>query len=178
MKYIGKRISLKQKEAELSIVILSLTNKTKNSLLFIWLLLWTLSGITVLVYYFKIADHNTKAAIIVWFGFWVYFEYMIAKALLWRKYGKEIIKLRDNKLLYKRDIAGKGKIRVFEFNFMKDLRIIEEKSNSFVENLNNSYWVIAGEKLGFDYYGKEIKIGIQLDEQDAIALKNELKKRI
>ena len=167
MEYIGKRISIKRKEGETSIVILSSEDKTKNILLFIWFFLWTLSGVIVMVQYFILIDPDTKAAIIGWLGFWAYFEYKIFRAFMWRKFGVEKIKLREDKFFYKRDVAGKGKIKVFEFDFIKDLRINEPKENSFFENLNNSYWVIAGEKLAFDYYGKEISFGIQLDEEDA-----------
>lgn len=167
MEYIGKRISIKRKEEETSIVILSSENKAKNILLFIWFFLWTLSGIIIFTQYFIITDQNTKAAIIVWMGFWVYFEYKIFKAFMWRKFGVEKIKLREQKFFYKRDVAGKGKINVYEFDFIKDFRIIKVKESSFFENLNNSYWVIAGEKLAFDYYGKEIPFGIQLYEEDA-----------
>lgn len=167
MEYIGKRISIKRTDVEVSIVILSSVNKTKNLLLFIWFFLWTLSGVIVIAQYFIITDSNTKAAIIVWMGFWAYFEYKIFKAFMWRKFGVEKIKLRENKLFYKRDRAGKGKVNVYELDFIKDLRVIEPKENSFFENLDNSYWVIAGEKLAFDYYGKEIRFGIQLDADDA-----------
>ena len=179
MEYIGKRISIKRTDDQVSIVILSSVNKTKNRILFLWFFLWTLSGIVIFAQYFLLTDTNTKTGIIVWLGFWAYFEYKIFKAFMWRKYGVEKIKLRDGKLFYKRDRAGKGKIKVFEFDFIKDLCIIEPKENSFFENLDNSYWVIAGEKLAFDYYGKEIRFGIQLEEIDAKGLfktmKNELK---
>ncbi len=167
MEYIGKRISIKRTGDEISIVILSSINKRKNLLFFLWLFLWTLSGVIVIAQYFIITDQNTKAAIIVWIGFWAYFEYKIFKAFMWRKFGVEKIKLREGKLFYKRDRAGKGKIKIYEFDFIKDLRLIEPKENSFFENLDNSYWVIAGEKLAFDYYGKEIRLGIQLEERDA-----------
>lgn len=180
MEYIGKRISIKRTEGELSIVILSLINKLKNRFLFIWFVLWSISGLIVLSQYFIMQDPNTKTAIIVWMGFWAYFEYKIFHAYLWRKSGKEKIKINDKKLLYKRDVSGGGKIKTYETDFIKDLRLIEPKENSFMEDLNNSYWVIGGEKLTFDYYGKEVKFGLQLDETDAMALlkliKNELKK--
>ena len=170
MEYIGKRISIKRKEDEVSIVILSSVDKIKNILLFVWFFLWTLSGIIVTTQYFLLIDPNTKTALIVWMGFWAYFEYKIFKAFIWRKYGVEKIKLREKKLFYKRDVSGKGKVKVYEFDFIKELRIVEPKENSFFENLDNSYWVIAGEKMAFDYYGKEIRFGIQLEASDAKGL--------
>ncbi len=179
MTHIGKRVSLTRKEKELSIVIISLADDRKNTYLLIWFLLWTFSGMIVLWQYFKLTDLDTKTAVIVWMGFWVYFEYKIFNAYLWRKFGKEKIKIHDKKLFYKIDTAGRGKIKEYESTLIKNLHVIESKENSFFENLNNSYWATAGEKLAFDYNEKEIKFGKQLEDADAIALlkviKNELK---
>lgn len=170
MEYIGERISIKRIENETSIVILSTVDKMKKKLLIAWFALWTICGTIVFTQYFTITDEQTKVAVLVWLGFWAYFEYKTFSAVMWRSFGVEKIKLSDRKLFYKKDIRGKGKIKVYEFDFMKEFRVIESKENSFFENLNNSYWVIAGEKLAFDYYGKEIKLGIQLNEADAKAL--------
>lgn len=124
MEFIGKRISIKQKEQELSIVILSTVNKIKRTILFCWFFLWSASGVIVFTQSLLIHDENTKAALIVWMGFWVYFEYKIFKAYMWRRFGMEKIKLRDNKLFYKRDVAGRGKIKVFEYDFIKDFVLL------------------------------------------------------
>lgn len=179
MEYIGKRISFKRKEdGELSIVVLSTADTTKKKLLLLWLVLWTIGGLLVFSQYFTMADKDTKAAIIVWMGFWAYFEYKVTKVFLWRNSGMEKIKIRKEKLFYKRDISGRGKIKVYDTEMIKDLRVVEPKENSFFEDLNNSYWVIAGEKLAFDHFGKEVKFGIQLEETDAKALHKLINKEI
>jgi hypothetical protein len=175
MEYIGKRISIKKKEEETSIVILSTADKQKKMLLLVWLLLWTISGIVVISQYPALKDQDTRAAVIVWMGFWAYFEFRMIKVFRWRSKGMEKIKLREGKLFYKRDIRGKGKIHVYQYDFIKELRLITSK-DGFMESLNNSFWVIAGEKLAFDYYGKEIKFGIQLDDADAKELKRRIEK--
>jgi len=175
MESIGDRISIKRKENELSIVIYPSLNKTKNLLMFIWFLLWTASGIVVMFYYPQITDKNTKVGFIVWLGFWVYFEYMIIRVLLWKKYGFEKIKLRENKLMYKREILKRGKIKIFPFDFVKDIRMIEKNPNSIFEVLNNSYWSITGESLVFNYYGKEIRFGFNLSEYEASGLLKKIK---
>jgi hypothetical protein len=182
MEYISKRASIKHKDDELSIVILAEADTQKNRLLLAWLCLWTIGGLIVFSQYFTFTDPNTKIALIVWMGFWFYFEYKITSAYLWRKSGKEIIKIRNNKFYYKKDVSGRGKLKTYSIDYIKDLRIVESKENAFFENLNNSYWVIAGEKLAFDYYGREIKFGIQLEEQEAKNLlkiiKNEFSKKL
>lgn len=178
MDYIGNRISIKRSDNEVSIVIISLKEKMKNILLTIYLILWSLSGLIVFTQFLVIPDQNTKLALFVWLGFWAYFEFKIFRAYMWRKFGVEKIKLRNNQFQYKRDRAGKGKVASYDFDFIKELRYVEPKENSFFENINNSYWVIAGERLAFDYYGKEIKFGIQLDEKDAKALLKLINKEI
>jgi hypothetical protein len=178
MEFIGKRTSIKKSDTETSIVIVSQSEKIKNILLFSWFFIWTVSGIIVFAQYFRMPDQNSKVMIIVWLGFWAYFEYKIFRAFMWRKFGVEKIKLRENKFFYKRDVAGKGRIKVYEFDFIKDLRIIESKERSFADNMNNSYWMVGGEKLAFDYYGKEIKFGMQLDDDDTKALLKLLRSKI
>jgi hypothetical protein len=178
MEYIGNRISIKRTEKEISIIILALSEKKKNILLFAWLFVWTVSGFVVLAQYLMMTDKDAKVMLMVWLGFWAYFEYKSFIALMWRKFGVEKIKLRDNKLFYKKEIAGKGKIRVYEFDFIKELRIAEFKENSFADNMSSAYWVVGGEKLAFDYYGKEIKFAFQLNEQEAASLHKLIKKEI
>lgn len=178
MEYLGKRISIKKSEKEVSIIIISFSEKAKNILLFSWLFIWTVSGFVVLSQYFIIGDKNAKAMLMVWLAFWAYFEYKSFRALMWRKYGVEKIKLRENKLFYKREIAGKGKINIYEFDFIKDFRVVEFKENSFSDNMSNAYWAIGGEQLAFDYYGKEIKFGLQLNEEETNALYKLIKKEI
>ncbi len=178
MEYIGKRISIKRKEEEISIVVLSTVDKVKRTLLFCWFFLWSLCGVIVLTQSFLIHDEKTKVALIVWMGFWAYFEYKIFTAYMWRKFGVEKIKLRENKLFYKRDVAGRGKIKVFDYDFIKDLRIIEKNERSFLDSLSNSYWVVGGERIAFDYYGKEIKFALQIDSGEADELFKLLKKEI
>ena len=69
MVYIGKRISIKSSENEISIVIISLKEKTKNILLTIYLFLWSISGIIVFSQYLTVSDPNTKLAMLLWMAF-------------------------------------------------------------------------------------------------------------
>jgi hypothetical protein len=178
MEYIGKRISIKRKEQETSIVILSTVEKLKRTVLFCCFFLWSLCGMIILTQTLLIHDEQMKVFFIVWMGFWTYFEYKLFTAYMWRKFGVEKIKLRENKLFYKRDVAGRGKIKVFDYDFIKDLRIIEKNEFSFLDSLSNSYWVVGGEKIAFDYYGKEIKLALQIENGEADELFKLLKKEL
>lgn len=178
MEYIGKRISILKKQDELSIVILSLKDQLKNKLLLLWVILWTACGLIVLTQYNNIADTGAKTVVIVWMGFWVYFEYKIIMAYKWRKSGSEKIRIKDGKLIYCRAISKKGKVKEYKTDFIKELRYNEPKENSFFENLNDSYWMLGNERLEFSYNGADIKMGIQLNEKESKDLLQLIKKRI
>lgn len=178
MEYIGKRISIQRKENELSIVILSFKDKLKNKMLLIWAALWSLSGIVIASQYFTITDHDTKTAIIVWLGFWAYFEYKIVVAYKWRTSGSEKLRISKEMLFYKRSLGKGGKIKEYKIDLIKQLKIIETKENSFFENLNDSYWMMGNETISFDYNGADIKLGIQLDAADAKALLKLIKNKL
>lgn len=169
MEYIGDRISVVKKEDEISIVILASIDKKKLNLLFFWLIAWTVCGLLVIGQSFSLTDESLKAYLIGWLAFWAYFEYKIGKAYLWRKSGMEKIKLKDKMLFYKREIAGKGKVHVYQYDFIKDLRLIVS-SNNFINTVNSSYWVISGERIEFQYYGKPVRFGLQLSDKDAKGL--------
>jgi hypothetical protein len=170
MDFIGKQISIKRNGDETSIVILSFKDSTKNLLLLLWLFLWSVSGVIVFSQYFTTSDLNIKTVIIVWLAFWFYFEYKIFIAYLWRKQGKEIIKIKEGKFFYKKEVRGKEKAKEYSCEAIKNIRLIEIQENSFMESINNSYWTIAGERLSFDYLGAEMRFGFQLSEDDSKAL--------
>ena len=175
MNYIGDRISIQQNGNELSIVILSFRNELKNKLLLLWVILWTLCGIIVLTQYVAVTDPDVKTVMIVWIGFWAYFEYKVIAAYRWRKSGVEKIKIKEGTLFYTR---SKGKTKEYRIDFIKDLHLIASIENSFFENLNDSYWMLGNESIGFDYSGADIKFGLQLDESDAKALLKKISKKL
>ncbi|HEX7412742.1 MAG TPA: hypothetical protein VF411_01765, partial [Bacteroidia bacterium] len=86
---IGNRISTLKADGVSSFVIIPTIANWKLYLLFVWLLLWTVSGIIVIGNYFTLSNSNTKIMMVVWLGFWAYFEFRIGKAFLFKKFGKE-----------------------------------------------------------------------------------------
>lgn len=73
--------------------------------------------------YFRIEDHNTKVFILIWLAFWAYFSYVIIKSFLWQWFGKELIKIRNGKLIYKRDVNGRGWVLDYELKEISDFRL-------------------------------------------------------
>ena len=175
MKVLGERISILKKENLLSIVILASADKRKLVLLFLWLLAWSVCGLIVLINYFQVKEQNAKLFIIVYLSFWAYFEYSIIRVFNWRRSGKEKIWIKEGRLFYQQEMRGRGKVREFQVDLINELRIVELRPASFLDNLNQSFWVKAGERLEFKHQAKTIRMAMQLSDEEARSLYKELK---
>lgn len=176
LKVIGKRISVLKKDNTFSLVILPTGDKKKTMLLFLWLLAWSVSGVIIIGNYFTLTNEKAKMMIIVWLGFWAYFEYKIVKVFMWKRFGQEKLWIKNGILHYQQSINGKGKIQEFDINLVSDWRIIPLDSTSFADQFNQTFWVKGGERLEFTCQGRVIKFGFQILDDDANLVFKEIKK--
>ena len=172
---IGKRISALKADGVSSFVIIPTDTNWKLHLLFAWLFLWTISGVIVLVNYFTLSNANIKIIVLIWLGFWAYFEFRTGKAFLFKKFGKEKIWIKNGKFNYWRDVAGRGKKLEFDSELLKDLQLVEKNKRDFFQFMNESFWVMGGESISFIYGAKTYRIGVQLPEEDAKELLKQIK---
>jgi hypothetical protein len=175
---IGKRISILEKNNVFSVVIYGQYEKWKTFALFLWLMAWTVCGFIFMTYLFTIQDKQARIYFIIFLSFWAYFEYKIAKALMWRRNGKEKLWIKEGIVHYQREVNGRGKVHTYQSDCVQNIQIEESKPWSWLESMNNSFWVIAGERLQFSHLGKMVRFGIQLENKDAKQLMNLLKSRI
>ena len=175
LELIGKRVSYLKTGDTTSFVIIPTDANWKIYLLFAWLLLWTISGIIVAANYFIVTNINIKLVLIMWLGFWAYFEFKIGKAFIFRRFGKEKIWVKGGNLFYWRDIAGRGKKLEFDKELIKDLDLVQKNKKDFFAGMNESFWVIGGESIIFNYGAKPYRLGIQLPEEDARELLRQIK---
>lgn len=178
IKTISPRASYVEKEDELSIVISSATDRKKARNIGIIMSLWLIGGIAIGINYFRIEDHNTKVFILVWLAFWFYFSYVIGKAFLWQWNGKELIKVRDGKLIYKKDVSGRGFVIDYKIPEMKNIRKYGEKTPGWLKTFGGDYWSVDCDSIAFDYEGKEIPLGYKLNEKEQEQILKLLKKGI
>lgn len=174
MELIGKRISTIKEGDTASFVILPSDANWKVYLLFAWFFLWTLSGVIVAANYFTL-NANMKLVVIMWMAFWAYFEFTIGKAFLFRRFGKEKLWVKGGKFYYWRDIAGRGKKLEFDKELIRDFEVVKKDKKDFFGSMNESFWVIGGESLIFNYGAKTYRMGIQLPEEDARELLRQVK---
>ena len=178
MKFLSERISVSEKPQATSIIITPERVEAKQTLLFTWLVFWTIGGIIVFSQLFYDYNKDTKLFLLVWLFFWAYFEYVMVGAYFWRKYGFERIIIKNGKLNYKKDIKGRGKTKNFDIEFVRNIEMIDHSDSSFFKNLSRSYWVVGGETIKFDYHSKTISIGMQLEQEEAGKLMKLIKSKL
>jgi len=174
MKVIGERISILKKEDLLSIVILPSKNRRKLAMMFLWLMAWTVCGIIVFVNYFKMQDQNAKVFILVYLSFWAYFEFNILRSFIWKRSGKEKLWIQHGMLHYQREVNNRGKVQEFNLDLINDFKLLELSSTSFLDTINQSFWVKGGERLEFQAQSKTVRLGMQITDEEARILLKEI----
>lgn len=167
MKFIGDKISHQKKEGTFTAVISPKIAGIKETLLLTWLLAWTFCGIFFITQLLGPDSRETKLALAVMVAFWTYFEFKIGKAYFWRKYGLERLMIKDGYLHIKNDIKGFGKARSFFVENVQHLGLIKTSNKNFFTFMNNSFWVIGGETIGFECLNKPVTLGQHLNDKDA-----------
>lgn len=178
IKKIGSRCSLLIKNNLFSLVVLPTDNKQKTWLLTLWLLAWTTGGVVVFFNYFTLTQQSAKLFVIIWLGFWAYFEYKIFRVCMWKQFGKEKLWIKNGTIYYQHSVNNRGKINEYDFNLISDLEIIPLDERNFADVFAQSFWVKGGERIVFTCQSKHVKLGMQLSNDDANKIILELKKWI
>lgn len=174
MKVIGKRISILKKDKVLSIVILPTDDNKKLRLLFLWLMAWSICGVIVIANYFQVQEQDQKVYLIIYLSFWAYFEFNIARTFIWKKFGREKLWIQGGILHYQREINKKGKIKEFNLDLISRFRIVELSLTKLTDTINQSFWMRGGERLEFDSQSNLIRLGMQLTDEEARLVLNEV----
>lgn len=178
---IGDNISTEDHiDNKTTIVIKPKVARWKLILMTAWLLGFTFVGIYMFwilfggVYSLEVISDNIEDTrdqqliyTIVFLGFWFYFEYKTLKAVLWFQYGKELIKLDREGMIYKKSILGYGRAYTFFYENMKNFRVFENDNTSFGQYFENAIWSQGTDGLIFNYFGKEKALAKRVDEKNS-----------
>ncbi|MFM7770531.1 MAG: hypothetical protein ACKO8Q_08235 [Bacteroidota bacterium] len=165
--FIGKRIKIERSKDLLKISIHQQIERWQEALLYAWILAWTFCGGVFLFYAFTTQVQSEKIFFGVCSGLWAYFFYRITKVLMWRKTGKEILIFTPGNMTLQNAFANKGKIEKFELSKISQLGLVKQDPNSFFYFLDDSFWVMGGERLGFSHKGIKYRFGKQLSIKDS-----------
>jgi len=190
-KKIGDRISMEDQSDSTTIVILPKIQRWKEWLLTIWVAGFTFIGAVMIylllggIYSLQVVGDNVEdirdqqlVYTIVFLGFWAYFEFKVVKALLWYKFGKELIKIDRDTLWIKRSVLSYGKSHRYFFDNIKNFHLIKHDDTGFGQFFENAYWSLGTDALTFDYFTKAKSFGRKLDEKTANLLMRFMDDRI
>ena len=164
---MSDRIEIKKDGNGIIICISGKMKKWHESVLFGWLAAWSFCGIYIMFFFLQPLSFDEKIFLLAYLAFWAYFEYMAARAWIWRKKGVETIKLNDGNLSMDNNLPTFGGHKSYFIENIKNLGFIEKKKNSFSSSYFSSFWIIGGETISFEYFGKLVALGKQIEQEDA-----------
>ncbi len=192
-KWIGDRISYIDERQHCTIVIHPKRKKWKESILFAWLIGYTLVGVYMIYLLFFGMDtidnsqlegdpqeilRNQQLYLTIFIAFWLYFEYKVVRGFLWLISGKELIKISKDELIVKESIFTYGKSHRYFSSNLKSFEMIEQKTFSFGFDYENAFWRKGTNSLIFDINGKSVGFAKKIDEKEANLLMRLIKDRI
>ena len=160
---ISNRISVDDSK-KLSVVILGKVERWKESLLLYWLLAWSFCGSVFAFQFFGNGPFQYSIPMLIMLLFFLYFEIKILKVFFYRRKGFELIKFGEEDLLIQNTFISKGKSNFYKVNEIENFYDVEYSSNNFFSFMEDSFWVIGGQRIYFTYKNKKITLGIQLNE--------------
>lgn len=166
IKFISERVSYRKTDEELTIIITGKIERSKETLLLTWLLAWSFCGIFIFSQLFMDYSKEEKLYFIVFLSFWLFFEYKILKVYRWRKWGKEYLRLSSEKLTIKKSITDYAKAEEYFVENIKNWQIVSKSPSNFFQQIEKSFWMLGDDCIQFDYQGKTIRFGMQLDEKE------------
>lgn len=179
MKWIGNRISFVEDKNKLTIVIEPEDIGWIKGVMGAWVAMWYTIGGIVIWYYANFTLTNQEE-IIVWIflAFWGYYAVRVGRSFLWMLWGKELLKIDEVTLSYKRSTKSYGRAHRYLLENIAKIRLHQPKERSFQATWEKSPWITGGERLEFDYLGKVVRFGRKLNEKDAELLFKLITKKI
>lgn len=168
MDFISERVSIERRPDGLSIVIGARLPRAKEALLVAWFIAWTLCGAYFIWSLFQDPGKDLRNGLVVMTAFWVWFEWRIGRVMLWRLKGYEIWRLKEGVLTIKDSIIGYGKASDYFVKNIERFGTLQVEPTSWKWQLNDSFWVMGGERLGFEYIGRKVVMGKGLTEKEAV----------
>ncbi|MBL7962288.1 MAG: hypothetical protein JNM31_00460 [Flavobacteriales bacterium] len=180
LQFISDRVSVNANAEGVSVVITPRLPRHQEALLVAWTLAWTACGIWFIVELARTTDASLRQGLLVMVAFWAYFELRIGRVLLWRLRGIELIRIRRDArgamITLKDNILGYGRARDHFVANIQRFGLLAIDESSLRWQLQDSFWVRGGERLGFEDTGRKVAFGKGLTRKEAEAVAAVLEK--
>ena len=167
MKTIGDRISIKKGDDKTTVVISPKISSFKESLLVAWWFCWVICMGVFAYELFQPHSDQEQIVLFVLVIFMIYYSIRIGRVLLFRRFGMEFVKVENDEVTYKRSLRKYGKAHRFFVDNISEISVITKEDGSIAKVLENSFWVMGGERIGFKHGDSKVRLGMQLSDQDA-----------
>lgn len=164
VKVIDEKVSYTSSPDQLRIIILGKIERWKEALLMAWVAAWIFCGFVVFLEWLSATEEQTQVTFFVFLIFWAYFLWKAVRTMLFRMGGNELIEINRDELILKKSFFTYGKTRSFYLENIKELKPVELSKTSFAYTYENGWWNLGGEKLNFEYNGKNVKFAMQMTE--------------
>lgn len=154
----------------LTVIISQTIPKKQQVLLECWWFAWLLAGMGFACGWWMAKTTDEQMFFSICLAFWLYFFFRIGKAVAWRRVGQEMIRISQEGVSIKNAFGTYGRAQFFLKGNIKRMELIERDASKFFHTLDQSFWVIGGDALTFQYLRKSIVFGKQLEVKDALAL--------
>ncbi|MGB0915786.1 MAG: hypothetical protein ACPGVI_06920 [Crocinitomicaceae bacterium] len=179
MKWIGKRISFVEDKNKTTIIIYPEDVTWVKAVMGAWVGMWLTIGATITWSYFNLElTEQENIILIVFMVFWLYFAVKVVRSFFWLLWGKELIKIDEVSLSYKKSIKGYGKAGIYLLDNITKIKEVDVQENSIQSIWEKSPWVKGGERIEFEYKGKVVQFGRKILPQDSKLLFRLISKRV
>jgi hypothetical protein len=167
MEFLSQRVSLDRSKGRLSIVISARLSRAREALLITWCLAWIACGGYVIHEMTQLGPGRERQFLFAFLAFWLYFMVRIGRVLLWRLKGFELLRVKEGTLTIKNSVFGFGRAHDYFIDNISSLTLLELDPTSWKFQLNESFWVMGGERLCFQHVGRQVIFGKGLDAGEA-----------
>jgi len=168
-KRISNRIRYVEDEESLLIEIKANVETHKQNILLVWLCLWSLIGVSIVGYLMSvdIPDRATKITFYVFLAFWLYYWYKMFRSYRWLAKGVEVVEVDEEHLKLTDKVGERGLTMKYPLEDVSKVSIRQVDIKSFQYQMENSFWVIGGDRLIFQHNNKSIVFGKRIEESEA-----------
>ncbi|MDZ4750354.1 MAG: hypothetical protein SGI87_01980 [Flavobacteriales bacterium] len=159
-----------REKKKLTFIIHQKIERWQEALLVAWFAAWAYCGMVFTYYLITTTSSSEKFMFGICVAVWLYFFIRIGIVILWRLGGREIITVLPGEIHIKNAFWKRGKNQIFLMPNIFKLGLIKKSPTNFFAFLDQSFWVLGGERIGFSYSGRRLQFGKQLSENDAAKL--------
>ncbi len=143
-----------------------------------WLCGWAVAEVMVANQFLHgDAPPDGEFFMLAWFGVWTVGGLFAIYAWLWQVMGKEIVIVRGQTIIIRRDMGGFGFDKEYNLIQLRDLRRGPVGFSPVDLSSSLQLWGVGGGTIAFDHGDKTYRFGAGLDEAEAKQVVTAIKQR-